>query len=130
MAKTDYLGNLHFYKGKYVGTPALVFSSQISYVNEIISNGNNVQSVIINLNECDIESQLDSLDQLLSKKIPVLCIVDTVKSLNLQELKNRNFNIWRWDADSITDSVCSAVDITAERKLRKCEAATMRLSSP
>lgn len=120
VAKTDYLGNLHFYKGKYVGTPALVFSSQISYVNEIISNGNNVQSVIINLNECDIESQLDSLDQLLSKKIPVLCIVDTVKSLNLQELKNRNFNIWRWDADSITDSVCSAVDITAERKLRKC----------
>ena len=120
VAKTDYLGDLHFYKGKYVGTPALVFSSQVSYVNEIISKGNKVQSVIINLNECDIESQLNSLDELLSKKIPLLCVVDTVNSLNLQELINRNFNVWRWDADSITNTVCSDVDATAERKLRKC----------
>lgn len=119
VAKTDYLGDLHFYKGKYVGTPALVFSSQVSYVNEIISKGNKVQSVIINLNECDIESQLNSLDELLSKKIPLLCVVDTVNSLNLQELINRNFNVWRWDADSITNTVCSDVDATAERKLRK-----------
>lgn len=120
VAKADYEGDLHFYKGKYVGTPALIFSSQISYVNEVISRGTKIQSIIINLNECDINSQLDDLDYLLQKKLPVLCVVDTIKSMDLMELQNRGFNIWRWDAESIVDRVCGNSGTSLDRKLSKC----------
>lgn len=120
VAKADFLGELHYYKGKYVGTPALIFSSQLSYVNEVIAAGTKVQSVIINLNEIDLISQLDELDVLLRKKIPVLCVVDTVNSMELQELINRHFNVWRWDVDSLTNAVCSNSDTISEKKIRKC----------
>ncbi len=120
VAKADYEGGLRFYKGKYVGTPALIFSSQISYVNEVISRGNKVQSVVINLNECDINSQLDDLDYLLQKKLPILCVVDTIKSMDLAVLKNRGFNIWRWDADSIVERVCGNSGTYLDKKIANC----------
>lgn len=120
VAKADYMGDLHFYKGKLVGTPSLIFASQIAHVNETISRGASVQSVIINLNETDVNSQLDDLDVLLKSKIPVLCVSDTVNSLELQEMKNRYFNVWRWDAGSITRTICGDEDNTSERKLRRC----------
>ncbi len=120
VAKADYLGDLHYYKGKYVGTPALIFSSHISYINEVIAGKTKVQSVIINLNETDIISQLDDLDSLLKKKISILCLSDTINSIDLRELTNRGFNVWRWDADSLSNVVCSGADTSSEMKIRRC----------
>ncbi len=120
VAKADYLGGLRYYRGKYIGTPALIFSSQISYINEVIAGNTKVQSVIINLNETDFISQLDDLDSILKKKISILCIVDTINSMDLRELTNRGFNVWRWDADSLNNVVCSDTDTSYERKLRRC----------
>ena len=133
VAKADYEGELHFYKGKYVGTPALIFSSQLSYVNEVISRGTKVQSVIINLNELDINTQLDDLDYLMKKKIPILCVVDTIKSMELEELKNRGFNIWRWDAESIVDRVCGSSGTFLDKKISTCISSSVeyhRLTAP
>lgn len=90
VAKTDYSGNLINYKGKYVGVPALVFASQVSYVNETIENGVPAQSVIINLSECNIDNQLDALDDLLSLKVPIVCVTNTINSFEMQELENRD----------------------------------------
>ena len=83
VAKTDYSGNLINYKGKYVGVPALVFASQVSYVNETIENGVPAQSVIINLSECNIDNQLDALDDLLSLKVPIVCVTNTINSFEI-----------------------------------------------
>ena len=120
VAQTDYTGEFKNVKGKYVGIPALALASQIEYVNAAISNGSKVQSVIVNLTECNIEAQLAALDELLQYKIPILCITDTVNSFDLVELQNRKFNIWRWDEDSISDNIRSKIDVGFAKKIEKC----------
>lgn len=120
VAQTDYTGELKNVKGKYVGTPALAFASQIDYVNAAICSGANVQSVIINLKECNIETQLAALDDLLQYKIPILCITDTANSFELVELKERKFNIWRWDEDSISENIRSNADVSFAKRIEKC----------
>lgn len=120
IAKTDYSGNLINYKGKYVGVPAMVFASQVSYVNEAIENGVPVQSVIINLSEYNIDNQLDALDDLLSLKVPIICVTNTISSFELQELKNRDFNIWRWDEDSISSNIRTADEVNFAKTINRC----------
>ena len=120
VALTEYTGELKNLKGKYVGIPALSFASQIDYINEAIHKGAKAQSVIINLTECDIESQLAALDDLLQYKIPILCIADTAGSIHLKSLEDRNFNIWRWDKDSISENLRSAEKIKFATKIEKC----------
>ncbi len=120
VAKADYTGSLSFYKGKLVGTPAILLSSTVSAVVEAVNRGTKVKFAIINLNETNMETQLDALDELLLRKIPVLCIVDTANSMNLTELKNRNFNIWRWDSDSITEALSNTSVTLLDRKVQRC----------
>ena len=120
VAQTDYTGELKNVKGKYIGIPALAFVSQIDYVNTAISNGAKVQSVIVNLTECNIEAQLAALDGLLQYKIPILCIVDTTNSFELAKLQDRKFNIWRWDEDNISECIRSNADIGYAKKIEKC----------
>lgn len=133
VALTDHNGEMKKLKGKYIGVPALSLASQIDYVNEAISNGAKAQSVIINLTECDAERQLPALDDLLQYKIPILCITDTANSFNLKYLEDRNFNIWRWDEDSISESVRSNARVRFAQKIEKCMKAKVNyhsLSSP
>lgn len=120
VAKTDYSGNLINYKGKYVGVPALVFASQVSYVNETIENGVPAQSVIINLSECNIDNQLDALDDLLSLKVPIVCVTNTINSFEMQELENRGFNIWRWDEDSISSNIRTEDKVSYAKTINRC----------
>lgn len=129
VALTEYTGEMKNLKGKYVGIPALSFASQIDYVNEAINNGAKVQSVIINLKECDVDSQLTALDELLQYKIPILCVTDTANSFNLKFLEERKFNVWRWDEDSISKSVRSNEEINFAKKIEKCVKAKINYHS-
>lgn len=117
---TEYTGEMKYLKGKLVGTPALSFASEIDYVNEAIDRGSKAQSVIINLKECNVENQLAALDTLLQHKIPVLCVTDTANSFDLKYLEERNFNIWRWDEDSISDGIRSTEEVKLAKKIEKC----------
>lgn len=120
VAVTEYTGEMKYIKGKLVGTPALSFASEIDYVNEAINSGAKAQSVIINLTECNVESQLAALDTLLQHKIPVLCITDTANSFDLGYLEERKFNIWRWDEDSISEGIRSNEEVKLAEKIEKC----------
>lgn len=110
VSQTDYTGKIETVKGKYSGTPALILSSNLAYANEAVRSGAVVQSVIINLNDNDIDSQLSELDEMIQLKVPIVCVADTVHSFELDELKRRGFNIWRWDENSITSDMCQTED--------------------
>lgn len=120
VAHADYTGELKNVKGKYVGTPAVAFASQIDYVNAAICSGAKVQSVIVNMKECNLETQLAALDDLLQYKIPILCITDTANSFELAGLQERKFNIWRWDEDSISENLRSNADVRFAKRIEKC----------
>ncbi|MBR4341237.1 MAG: DrmE family protein [Lachnospiraceae bacterium] len=120
VGQTDYSGKIELIKDKESGTPSLVFSSQIAYVNEAIRRGEKCQSVIINLAECDVESQLVELDELKTYKVPIVCVTDTINSFDLDVLKDRGFNIWRWDADSITSNLCESKATKFGKRIDSC----------
>ena len=120
VGNTDYTGKIETLKGKYTGIPSLVFASQMSYVNEAIREGAKCQSVIINLNECDIETQLDSLDELKTFGVPVVFVSDTINSFEISHVVDRGFNVWRWDRDCITNTLITENGCNAEKKINNC----------
>lgn len=121
ISQTDYMGKVETLKGLYSGTPALILSSTLAYANEAIMDGAKVQSAIINLIDNDINTQLADLDELIQYKFPIVCVTDTVNSFDIEELKNRGFNIWRWDRDSITSSMCEKSDGHFSKKNTRCK---------
>lgn len=120
VGQIDYTGRIETTKGQLKGIPSIVYSSQIAYVNEAINNGAVPQSAIINLAEINIENQLENLDELIRRDIPIVCIVGTVDSFGLGELLNRGFNVWRWDSTNITSGVCDESNDLINRKLNRC----------
>lgn len=107
--------------GQMLGIPAIVLSPDLYAVAASIDNGNPIQSVIIDLSNMNlIISQMDMLDELLEKKIPVIFVTDTANSLDLTELVSRKFNVWRWDKGSITKELYSHSNTTINYALENC----------
>lgn len=107
--------------GQMAGIPAIVLSPDLYAVAASIDNGNPIQSVIIDISNMNlIISQMDMLDELLEKKIPVIFVTDTANSLDLTELVSRKFNVWRWDKGSITKELYSHSNTTINYALENC----------
>lgn len=92
--------------GQMTGNPALIIASDLYSVINAAVKGVRIQSVIINISQPNaIEKQLDAFDELASYDFPIVCITDTANSFDNGSLVDRGYNEWRWDKDSLTDSL-------------------------
>ena len=102
------------------GIPAITLSPDLYSVLEAVSKGIETQSIILDVSNNVIMSQLDALDQLCRLTCPIVLITDMESSFDLDELVNRDFNIWRWNEESITKDMLGSSNTIIDKKLRNC----------
>jgi len=109
--------------GQLKGIPAIVLASDLYSIHAAIENGSPAQSLIIDAsNNAQLSSQTDVLDDLCRLDIPILCITDTANSFDLDFLKDRDFNIWRWDSSSLIPELYQSDEYTtvSNKRLKNC----------
>ncbi|MFD1402998.1 DrmE family protein [Robinsoniella peoriensis] len=107
--------------GQLAGTPAIILSSDLYAVNSSLERGNPVQSIIVEVSNINlIISQLDVLDELLRKKVPIVFFTDTVNSFDFTMFSVRGFNTWRWNAESLTSELYDVTDSVADKRTGNC----------
>jgi len=120
IGQVDYTGVIrNAGTGQLAGIPAITLSPDLYSVIEAIKRGIAVQSIVIDTTE-NIITQLDALDQLCRRKYPIVCVTDMIGSLNLGVLEVRDFNIWRWNEESITKDMFSFSNTILDKKLLNC----------
>lgn len=105
--------------GQLAGTPAITLAPDLFSVIEAIRRGVKVQSIVIDVSRSML-AQLDVLDQLCRSNFPIVCISDIEGSFDLEMLENRDFNIWRWNEESLTGDLYGSSNITLDKKVRNC----------
>lgn len=115
-------GNLfNLSAGQLTGNPAIILASNLYAVQNAINNGIIPQSIIFDASQPNvINSQLDVFDDLGKTDLPILCVTNTANSFELSSLSERNYNLWRWDSDSITDNLISLEQSVANNCVRNC----------
>ena len=109
------------YPGQLSGNPAIVLASDLYSVIRAIEQGAKVQSIIINSSQNTlIDNQLDTLDDLSREEFPILCLTDTSNSFELAVLLDRGYNVWRWDANSLVETVHASDQKTAGHRIQNC----------
>ena len=127
IGQTDFEGNVrNIGAGQLGGKPAIVLASDLYAVSAASSNGNDIQSIIIDAsNGNTLMTQMDALDELIRLGVPITCVTDVVNSFDLELFQNRGFNIWRWDRNSITEKLYNAVSLNSDRKIKNCVMRTL-----
>ena len=120
IGQTNYDGKItNVGAGQLAGIPAIVLSSDLYAVNSSLECGNPAQSVMIEISNINsILSQLDVLDKLIQKRIPVIFVTDIINSFDLSELVKRGFNIWRWNRDNLSPKLYDVADTIADKRIR------------
>ena len=109
------------YPGQLSGNPAIVLASDLYSVIRAIGQGARVQSIIINSSQNTvIDNQLDTLDDLSNKEFPILCLTDTSNSFDLDVLLDRGYNVWRWDANSLVETIHASNQKTTGKRIQNC----------
>jgi hypothetical protein len=109
------------YPGQLSGNPAIVLASDLYSVIRAVEQGAKVQSIIINSSQNTlIDNQLDTLDDLSREEFPILCLTDTSNSFELDVLLDRGYNVWRWDANSLVETVHASDQKTAGHRIQNC----------
>ena len=109
------------YPGQLSGNPAIVLASDLYSVINAIGQGAKVQSIIINPSQNTvIDNQLDTLDDLSREEFPILCLTDTSNSFELDVLLDRGYNVWRWDANSLVETIHASNQKTTGKRIRNC----------
>ena len=109
------------YPGQLSGNPAIVLASDLYSVIRAIGQGARVQSIIINSSQNTvIDNQLDTLDDLSNEEFPILCLTDTSNSFDLDVLLDRSYNVWRWDANSLVETIHASNQKTTGKRIRNC----------
>ena len=65
------------------------------------------------------ENQLDALDDISQFDIPIVVVTDTVGSLSIEPLNDRDFQVWRWDERSLTPDLYEGRSAT---RVKNCAA--------
>lgn len=92
--------------GQMTGNPAIIIASDLYSVINAVIRGVKVQSIIFDASQPNaIEKQLDAFDDLAQYDFPIVCITDTANSFDNGPLVDRGYNEWRWDKDSLTESL-------------------------
>lgn len=109
------------YPGQLSGNSAIVLASDLYSVIKAIEQGAKVQSIIINSSQNTvIDNQLDTLDDLSREEFPILCLTDTSNSFELDVLLDRGYNVWRWDANSLVETIHASNQKTTGKRIRNC----------
>lgn len=109
------------YPGQLSGNPAIVLASDLYSVIKAIEQGAKVQSIIINSSQNTvIDNQLDTLDDLSREEFPILCLTDTSNSFDLDVLLDRDYNVWRWDANSLIEAIHASNQKTTGKRIQNC----------
>lgn len=109
------------YPGQLSGNPAIVLTSDLYAVLRAIDHGAKVQSIIISSTQGNIvENQLDILDDLSSKEFPILYLTDTCNSFDLDLLLDCNYSVWRWDANSLVETIYDSCLKTTGQRIKNC----------
>ena len=118
VGQADYSGEIrNIFSGQLGGIPAIVLASDLYSIREAALNGHPIQSVIIDASNINsINSQLDALDDLIRLNVPITCVMDIVNSFEIECFSERNFNIWRWDNQSITSQVYSGSNSIIQKR--------------
>lgn len=122
MGQTNYEGKItNIGTGQLAGIPAIVLSSDLYAVNNSLEHGNTAQSIIVDIsNSNQILSQLDALDELNRKKIPVVFVTDTANSFDFDLFVKRGFIIWRWNESSLTPELYELSNTIANKRIGNC----------
>ena len=122
LSTVDYEGKMQSLgAGQAAGIPAMVYASDLYAVNAALENNPLPQSVLIDASNMNtIAGQLDELDELIRRGIPIICMTDTMNSFDMDLLKQREFNVWRWDAASITEELYGSSTISMNQKVEFC----------
>ena len=122
IGQADFEGNVrNIGTGQLGGKPAIVLASDLYAVSSAASNGNDIQSIIIDAsNGNTLMTQMDALDELIRLGVPVTCVTDVVNSFDLEPFQKRGFNIWRWDRNTISEQLYNAASLNSDRKIKNC----------
>lgn len=122
VGQVDYEGKVkNVGAGQLDGIPAILFASDLYAIAALAEKGHPIQSIIIDGSNANVLlNQMDALDELMRLGVPITCVTDIVNSFDLQPFIDRNFNLWRWDAASITDQLYDVNDLTSDRKIKNC----------
>lgn len=108
--------------GQLSGNPAIIIASDLYAVQNAIAKGVVPQTIIVDVSQPNmVDKQLDVFDALGRRGLPIVCVTSTANSFELSTLTtDRHYNIWRWDHDSITESVISGEASVSNRRVRNC----------
>ena len=122
MAQVNGAGDLsNLSAGQLTGNPAIILASDLYAVQNAINKGVVPQSVIFDASQSNAtNSQLDAFDELGKTELPIVCVTNTANSFDLSSLSERNYNLWRWDSDSITNDVIGSEQSVANNCVRNC----------
>lgn len=107
--------------GQFEGVATFVIGHELYSVKAAIDANIPVRNVIVDISSSNaISSQLDVIDELISYNFPVIFITDTANSFELQSLKDRGFDIWRWNKDNIMTEMKNSGESEIDNKVTNC----------
>jgi len=86
------------------GNPSCIISSDLFGVSNYIGDNPDKTKGIIIDGSPNYVNNLQLLDEILDRKIPVIVISDTFDTERLEYLTDRDFLIWQWNKQNIIDS--------------------------
>ena len=122
MAQTNGDGEVsNLSAGQLTGNPAIILAADLYAVQNAIDQGVVPQSVIFDASQPNaVDKQLDAFDELGKRGLPIVCITNTANSFDLSALSDRDYNLWRWDSNSITDDVVAPEQSVANNCVKNC----------
>ncbi|HAE43866.1 MAG TPA: hypothetical protein DCG34_13285 [Clostridiales bacterium] len=122
VGSSDSEGNISLLgTGQYHSKPTMLISPDLYSIDGALKKDNVIDLLVIDIKSGpQIEKQLDALDDILGKEIPVLAICDIINSFDITYLKERGFNVWRWDANNMSESLVSGSRVIGNKKYLNC----------
>lgn len=108
--------------GQITGNPAIIIASDLYSVRNALEKGTiKVQSIIFDASITNsIENQLYVFDELQTHEFPIVCITDIADSFDNESLKERGYNEWRWDSNSLSSALIDDNNTRANRVIKNC----------
>lgn len=117
IAQADLEGELKVLgTGKPSGIPGLLLTSELYSVSVVAEKEQPIESINLIAENMDyVTRQLDSLDELLERDIPITIFLDSLSSMELDELIKRDFFIWRWDNQWLSQDLLGPYETSYRR---------------
>lgn len=113
---------VNIFSGQKKGNPAIVIASDLFSVLNAKENGLNIQSIILDDSSSgNILNQMSALDKAIRLNCPITLLSSQESTIDNTPFIERGFNEWRWDQDTITDSlVRSSSNSDEDKKVSNC----------